>query len=61
VSNYSELAQKTQVFFDRHPGFDPGSCSTGQLLIRHTMPDALEIPACAGMTCLRHPFQPCWI
>ena len=39
-----------RVFFDRHPGLDPGSCSTGQLLVRHTMPEALEIPACAGMT-----------
>jgi hypothetical protein len=49
--NYSAVVQKTRVFFDRHPGLDPGSCPTGQLPARHAMPEALEIPACAGMTC----------
>jgi hypothetical protein len=50
-SNYSAVVQKTRVAFDRHPGLDPGSCPTGQLPARHAMPEALEIPACAGMTC----------
>jgi len=60
-STYSEVTKKGRVVFDCHPGLDPGSCTTGQLHIRHAMPAALEIPACAGMTCLRHPFEPCWI
>jgi hypothetical protein len=51
LRNYSAVVQKTRVFFDRHPGLDPGSCPTGQLPARHAMPEALEIPACAGMTC----------